>query len=85
MDVALYFIKEIAMIIFYLSLPVFLIYTLFTINKDRKEYNNLISDVVDEVLEKASDDKPIVFNVSQHRLIDRVIEELEKKVNVLVL
>lgn len=67
------------MIVFYLSLPVFLVYLAYCEKKSRKKYDNLVKDVANKLIKKADDEKPIMLNVSQEKLIDKTIEEIERR------
>lgn len=79
MFVTLLYIKEVAVIIFYLSLPIFLIYLHLRLNKELQEEKSRIDKIVDGLLERADDEKPIMFNVSQEKLIERTVDEIEKR------
>ncbi len=72
-------VKEIAMIVFYLTLPVWAVYLFFGYSKVEKERKDLVQEVVDKLLEAASDERPVVFNVSQERLIKRTADEIERR------
>lgn len=72
-------VKEIAMIVFYLTLPVWMVYLFFTYVKQKKKEKDVFDRVVDEILKAANDENPIVFNVSQERLIKRTADEIERR------
>ena len=83
---ALFIIQEIAMVLFYLSLPAFSIWLFLTerkrykkVNESLNKYDNIVRDVANKLLEKADDEKPIVLTVDTQNLIKKVIEEMEKE------
>lgn len=45
----------------------------------RIEHKTLHERVVNRLLEKASDDKPIVLSVNQDRLIEKTADEIERR------
>lgn len=77
--VTLFIIQEIAKIILYLSLPAGLACLIYRERKQEKERLKLVREVANKLLEKADDEKPIMLNVSQEKLIDKTIEEIEKR------
>lgn len=79
MFVTLLYINEILKVVFYLSAPIFLVCMYLKIRKELNEEKSRIEKIVDGLLEKADDEKPIVFNVSQERLIKRTADEMEKR------
>jgi hypothetical protein len=55
---ALFIIQEIAMVLFYLSLPAFSIWLFLTERKRYKKVNESLNKVANKLLEKAGDEKP---------------------------
>lgn len=82
MFITLLYIKQVALIILYLSLPTYLAYLHFELKKEQKEEKSRKDKIVDGILEKASDECPIVFNVSQDKLIERTADEIERRESV---
>lgn len=74
--------KEITMIIFYLSLPVFLIYLAYCEKKINKKHDNLVKDLADKLIEKADDEKPIMLNVNKEKLVDLTADKVIEELNV---
>ncbi len=77
--ITLFILQEISKIILYLSLPAGLAYLIYKERKQEKGRLNLVREVANKLLEKADDEKPIMLNVSQEKLIDKTIEEIEKR------
>ncbi len=75
----LYIIQEVAKIVFYLSLPVILFALYYKEFKQVKERKNLVNSVADRLLELADDEKPIMLNISTEKLVDKVVDEIERK------
>ena len=77
--IALFVIQEIAMILFYLSLPVFLFYFSYS---EQKKNRKIIDEVVNKLVELADDEKPIVLTVDTKNLTKKVVEEMEKEKSI---
>lgn len=71
--------KEVAMIILYLSLPAVLFTLYYRERQNQKEQKRLVESVADKLLELADDERPIMLNVSQEKLIDKTIREIERR------
>lgn len=76
---ALLIIKELAFIFMLLTLPALLIMTTIKERKEKKKTKTLVQKTADRLLELADDEKPIMLNVDTNRLIDKIIEEIERR------
>lgn len=80
------FVSEILKLISYLSLVILGVLLIvfycsdLKSRRDAKErLKNLPEEVAEILLSKADDERPIMLNVSQERLIDKTVEEIEKR------
>lgn len=71
--------KEVAIVLLLLTLFAILLYTLFLQRGEVKERSKRLDGIAERLLEEASDDKPIMLNVSQERLIGKVADEIERR------
>lgn len=70
------------MIIFYLALPFYVFIVFFKEHKESKERKNLVESVANKLLELADDEKPIMLNVQQDKLIEKTVDEIELRRNI---
>lgn len=77
--ILLYIIQELAKVVFYLSLPVILFALYYKEFKQVKERKNLVNSVADRLLELADDEKPIMLNISTDKLVDKVVDEIDRR------
>lgn len=78
----IFILQEIAKIIFYLSLPTILILLYLREVKNQKEQKSLVRSVANRLLELADDEKPIMLNVDQEKLVEKTINEIERREKV---
>lgn len=78
----LFIIQEVTKIIFYLSLPVWLFILFFNERNQEKERMNKVDLIADRLLELADDEKPVMLNVSQEKLIEKTADEIERRKGV---
>lgn len=66
-------------ILFIILLTVWIIGAVMEVMNKRKQADTLHERIVDSFLEKANDDRPIVLSVNQEKLIERTVDEIEKR------
>lgn len=71
--------KEVAITLFFLSAIPYFIYMIYRLAQDKNERDEKLDSIADRILKIASDDKPIMLNVSQERLIEKVADEIESR------
>lgn len=77
--IILFILQEIAKIIFYLSLPTVLIFLYVKEHQTQEEQKSLVRSVADRLLELADDEKPIMLKVDQEKLIEKTVDEIERR------
>lgn len=71
--------EKVAFTLVLLASFTYFVYMIFTIRKTNKEREQRLDGIAERLLAKADDDKPIMLNVSQERLIEKVVEEIERR------
>lgn len=71
--------KEVAITLFFLSSVPYFIYMLYMFINERNRADEKLDGIAEKILDLCSDDKPIMLNVSQERLIEKVADEIERR------
>lgn len=80
--IIIFILQEIAKVILYLTLPTILILLYLKERKDKEEQKSLVRSTANRLLELADDEKPIMLKVDQEKLIEKTVDEIERRKGV---
>lgn len=66
-------------ILFIILLTVWIIGAVMEVINKKKHVDTLHERVVDSLLDKVDDDRPIVLSVNQEKLVERIVNEMETR------
>lgn len=68
-----------AITLFFLTSVPYFIYMIYIFINERNRADEKLDGIAERILDLCSDDKPIMLNVSQERLIEKVADEIERR------